>query len=180
MCYIISTPSWLRFCGRSMKSKSRVGVGYDVHPLIPGRKLVLGGIDIPFEKGLSGWSDADVLTHAIIDALLGAAALGDIGSYFPPGEPQYKDISSLTLLKRVRDELAKNDWQVGNVDATIVAEQPRLRDFIDSIRQQLSQTLGIALSQVSVKASTSAQLGFIGRGEGIAAYAVAVIEGIAD
>jgi len=161
-----------------MKSKSRVGVGYDVHPLTPGRKLVLGGIDIPYEKGLSGWSDADVLTHAIIDALLGAAALGDIGSHFPPGEPQYKDISSLTLLKKVRDELAKNGWQVDNVDATIVAEQPRLRDFIDKMRQQLSQTLGIAPSQVSVKASTSAQLGFVGRGEGVAAYAVALIESV--
>ncbi len=163
-----------------MESKSRVGVGYDVHPLIPRRKLVLGGIDIPFAKGLSGWSDADVLTHAIIDALLGAAALGDIGSHFPPGEPQYKDISSLTLLKRVRDELAKNGWQVDNIDATIVAEQPRLRDFIGSMRQQLSQTLGIALSQVSVKASTSAQLGFVGRGEGMAAYAVALIERISN
>jgi len=158
----------------------RVGIGYDVHPLTPGRKLVLGGIDIPFAKGLSGWSDADVLTHAIIDALLGAAALGDIGSHFPPGEPQYKDISSLTLLKRVREELAKNGWRVDNVDATIVAEQPRLRDFIDSMRQQLSQTLGIAPSQVSVKASTSARLGFIGRGEAIAAYAVALIESISN
>jgi len=161
-----------------MKSKSRVGVGYDVHPLTSGRKLVLGGIDIPYEKGLSGWSDADVLTHAIIDALLGAAALGDIGSHFPPDEPQYKDISSLTLLKKVRDELAKNGWQVDNVDATIVADQPRLRDFIDKMRQQLSQTLGIAPSQVSVKASTSAQLGFVGRGEGVAAYAVALIESV--
>jgi len=158
----------------------RVGIGYDVHPLTPGRKLVLGGIDIPFAKGLSGWSDADVLTHAIIDALLGAAALGDIGSHFPPDEPQYKDISSLTLLKRVREELAKNGWRVDNVDATIVAEQPRLRDFIDSMRQQLSQTLGIAPSQVSVKASTSARLGFIGRGEAIAAYAVALIESISN
>ena len=158
----------------------RVGIGYDVHPLTPGRKLVLGGIDIPFAKGLSGWSDADVLTHAIIDALLGAAALGDIGSHFPPDEPQYKDISSLTLLKRVREELAKNGWRVDNVDATIVAEQPRLRDFIDSMRQQLSLTLGIAPSQVSVKASTSARLGFIGRGEAIAAYAVALIESISN
>ena len=158
----------------------RVGIGYDVHPLTSGRRLVLGGVDIPFNKGLSGWSDADVLTHAIIDALLGAAALGDIGSHFPPGEPQYKDISSLTLLKRVRDKLAENSWQIVNVDATIVAEQPKLRDFIDQMRQQLSQTLGIALSQVGVKASTSARLGFVGRGEGIAAFAVALIEGISD
>jgi len=158
----------------------RVGIGYDVHPLTPERRLVLGGVDIPFDKGLSGWSDADVLTHAIIDALLGAAALGDIGSHFPPGEPQYKSISSLVLLKRVRDKLAENSWQIDNVDATIVAEQPKLRDFIDQMRHQLSQTLGIALSRVSVKASTSAQLGFVGRGEGIAAYAVALIESISD
>jgi 2-C-methyl-D-erythritol 2,4-cyclodiphosphate synthase len=159
-----------------MSSKMHVGIGYDVHPLISGRRLVLGGVDIPFNKGLSGWSDADVLTHAIIDALLGAAALGDIGSLFPPGEPQYKDISSLGLLKRVRDKLAENSWQVVNVDATIVAERPRLRDFIDRMRQQLSQMLGIALNQVSVKASTSARLGFVGRGEGIAAWAVALLE----
>ena len=158
----------------------RVGIGYDVHPLLSGRRLVLGGVDVPFHKGLGGWSDADVLIHAIIDALLGAAALGDIGSHFPPGEPQYRDISSLTLLERVRDKLKENSWQVVNVDATIVAEQPRLRDFIDRMRQQLSQTLGIALSQVGVKASTSAQLGFVGRGEGVAACAVALIENISD
>lgn len=158
----------------------RVGVGYDVHPLTQGRKLVLGGIDIPFDKGLDGWSDADVLTHAVMDALLGAAALGDIGSHFPPGEPQYKDISSLALLKRVGDKLREHGWQVGNVDATIVAEQPKLRDFINGMRHQLSQTLGIALSQVSIKASTSARLGFVGRGEGMAAYAVALIESISN
>jgi len=160
-----------------MSGKMRAGIGYDVHPLVPGRKLVLGGIEIPFDKGLSGWSDADALTHAVIDALLGAAALGDIGSHFPPGEPQYKDISSLTLLKRVRDKLTENGWQISNIDATIVAEQPKLRDFIDGMRQRLSQTLGIAISQVSVKASTSARLGAVGRGEGIAALAVALIEG---
>ena len=156
----------------------RVGIGYDVHPLTSGRQLVLGGINIPFDKGLSGWSDADVLTHAIIDALLGAAALGDIGSHFPPGEPQYKDISSLVLLKRVRDRLDEDGWQVSNLDATIVAEQPKLRDFIDAMRQQVSQTLGIEISRVSVKASTSAQLGFVGRGEGIAAWAAAMIQGV--
>jgi len=158
----------------------RVGIGYDVHSLTSGRRLVLGGVDIPFNIGLNGWSDADVLTHAIIDALLGAAALGDIGSHFPPGEPEYQGISSLTLLKRVRDRLTENSWQVVNIDATIVAERPKLSDFIDRMRQQLSQVLGIALSQVSVKASTSDQLGFIGRGEGIAAGAIALIEGIAD
>ncbi len=158
----------------------RIGIGFDAHPLTPGRRLVLGGVDIPFDKGLSGWSDADVLTHAIIDALLGAAAWGDIGSHFPPGEPQYKDISSLVLLKRVREELAEKGWRIENVDATIVAEQPKLGDFIDRMRQQLSQALGIAVSQVSVKASTSAQLGFVGRGEGIAAWAVAMIEGVSS
>ena len=160
-----------------MNGKTRAGIGYDVHPLVPGRMLVLGGIEIPFDKGLSGWSDADVLTHAVMDALLGAAALGDIGSHFPPGDPQYRDISSLILLERVKEKLAENSWQVVNIDATVMAERPRLRDFIDRMRGQLSQTLGIDISQVSVKASTSARLGFIGREEGIAAYAVALIEG---
>ena len=163
-----------------MHNKMRAGIGYDVHPLVTGRKLVLGGIDVRFDKGLSGWSDADALTHAIIDALLGAAALGDIGSHFPPGEPQYKDISSLALLERVREELAANGWQVVNIDATILAESPKLGDYIDRMRRQLSQTLGVSTSQVSVKASTSNSLGFIGRGEGIAAYAVALIEGGKD
>lgn len=156
----------------------RVGTGYDVHPLTPGRRLVLGGINIPFDRGLSGWSDADALTHAIIDALLGAAALGDIGSHFPPGEPQYKDISSLVLLERVRNKLTEKGWQIENIDATVVAEQPKLSDFIDQMRQQLSQTLDIAPDQVSVKASTSARLGFMGRGEGIAVWAVAMIASI--
>ena len=155
----------------------RIGIGYDVHPLTAGRQLVLGGVEIPFAKGLSGWSDADALTHAIIDALLGAASLGDIGSHFPPGEPEYKDISSLVLLKRTMAMLKENGWHVVNIDATIVAERPKLREFIDRMRGQLSQTLGIAVSEVSVKASTSAQLGSIGGGEGIAAWAVALLEG---
>ena len=161
-----------------MKSRVRVGVGYDVHSLTPGRRLVLGGVEIPFDRGLNGWSDADVLTHAVIDALLGAAALGDIGSHFPPGEPQYKGISSLTLLAVVRDKLAESGWQVDNIDATIVAEKPELREFIDGMRKQLSQALGVAMGQVSVKASTSEGLGFVGRGEGIAAHAVALIASI--
>ena len=158
----------------------RIGIGYDVHPLTPERRLVLGGVEIPFDRGLSGWSDADVLTHAIIDALLGAAALGDIGSHFPPGEPQYKDISSLILLEQVRDKLAENDWRIENIDATIVAEEPKLGGFISAMRQKLSQTLGIAPGQVNIKASTSARSGFIGRGEGMAACAVALLEGISD
>ncbi|MDP3880009.1 MAG: 2-C-methyl-D-erythritol 2,4-cyclodiphosphate synthase [Dehalococcoidales bacterium] len=153
----------------------RVGIGYDVHPLVPGRRLVLGGVVIPFYLGLGGWSDADVLTHAIIDALLGAASLGDIGSHFPPGEPEYKDISSLVLLERTTVRLAENGWRVNNIDATVVAEEPKLRDFIEPIRRQLSQTLGITAGQVSVKASTSSRLGFVGQGEGIAVYAVATV-----
>ena len=159
-----------------MENKLRIGIGYDVHPLTLGRRLVLGGVDIPFDRGLSGWSDADVLTHAIIEALLGAAALGDIGSHFPPGEPEYKDISSLVLLERTKDKLTENGWLINNIDATIIAERPRLRDFIDRIRERLSQTLDIVMSQVSVKASTSAQLGFIGRGEGMATWAVALLK----
>ena len=158
----------------------RVGIGYDVHPLTQGRRLVLGGVAVPFERGLSGWSDADVLTHAIIDALLGAAALGDIGGHFPPGEAEYKDISSLVLLGRARDELAKNGWQVGNIDATIVAEQPRLSSFIGEMRRKLSQTLSIDMSRLSIKASSSARLGFVGNGEGIEAQAVALIEAISS
>jgi 2-C-methyl-D-erythritol 2,4-cyclodiphosphate synthase len=160
-----------------MTNKLRIGIGYDVHPMTSGRRLVLGGIDIPFALGLSGWSDADVLTHAIMDALLGAAALGDIGSHFPPGEPEYKDISSLTLLKATRDKLEDGGFKIVNVDATIIAEKPKLGDFIDQMRLKLSQTLGVAPSQVSVKASTTNGLGLVGRGEGIAACAVAMVEG---
>ena len=158
----------------------RVGIGYDVHPFAQGRRLVLGGVAVPFESGLSGWSDADVLTHAIIDALLGAAALGDIGGHFPPGEAEYKDISSLVLLGRARDELAKNGWQVGNIDATIVAEQPRLSSFIGEMRRKLSETLGIDVGRLSIKASSSARLGFVGNGEGIEAQAIALIEAISS
>ncbi len=163
-----------------MNGKTRVGIGYDVHPLVPGRKLVLGGIEIPYDKGLSGWSDADTLTHTIIDALLGAAALGDIGSHFPPGELEYKDISSLVLLEKINGELASNGWRVVNIDTTILAESPKMKDFIPPMRRKLSQTLKIDISQVSVKASTANGLGFIGRGEGIAAYAAAIIEGGKD
>ena len=155
----------------------RIGTGYDAHPLVAGRRLVLGGIEIPFEKGLDGWSDADALTHAIIDALLGAAALGDIGSHFPPGDLAYKDISSLKLLKIVKEKLAEKGWLIDNIDATVVAVQPRLRDFIDPMRKTLSRTLSIKMEQVSVKASTSNGLGFAGRGEGIAAQAIALISG---
>jgi len=154
----------------------RVGIGYDVHALVPGRRLVLGGVEVPFERGLSGWSDADVLTHAVIDALLGAAALGDIGNHFPPGDPEYHDISSLVLLERVRDELAEQGWRVGNIDTTIVAERPKLGGFVDRMREQLGRVLGIEAGRVSIKATTSERLGFTGREEGIAVWAVALLE----
>ena len=154
----------------------RVGIGYDVHAFTTGRRLVLGGVDIPFEKGLEGWSDADVLTHAIMDALLGAAALGDIGSHFPPGEPEYRNISSVVLLEHVRDKLDEGGWKVGNIDATVVAERPRLSDYIGEMRKQLSRALGVEVGCISIKASTSEGLGFTGRGEGIAAVAVALLE----
>jgi 2-C-methyl-D-erythritol 2,4-cyclodiphosphate synthase len=153
----------------------RVGIGYDVHRLAPGHRLVLGGVEVASQQGLIGWSDADVLTHAVIDALLGAAAMGDIGRHFPPGDPQYKDISSLVLLQRVRDMLGEAGWRVGNIDATIVAEQPKLGSYIDAMRQKLGQALNIAAGSVSVKASTSEQLGFAGREEGMVAWAVATI-----
>lgn len=159
-----------------MSDNLRVGIGYDVHALSAGRRLVLGGVEVPFELGLSGWSDADVLTHAVMDALLGAAALGDIGRHFPPGDPQYKDISSLTLLAKVKALLAEKGWQVNNLDATIIAERPRLSDYINDMREKLCQTLGIDIERVSVKASTSDGLGFTGRGEGIATYAVAALK----
>jgi len=154
----------------------RVGIGYDVHRLAPERRLVLGGVEVPSPQGLIGWSDADILTHAVIDALLGAAAMGDIGRHFPPGDPQYKDISSLILLERVRDMLKDAGWRVGNIDAIIVAEQPKLKDYIDGMRQNLARTLGIDVGLVSVKANTSEQLGFAGREEGMVAWAVAAID----
>lgn len=157
-------------------SKIRVGIGYDVHALTTGRKLVLGGVDIPFDKGLSGWSDADVVTHAVMDAMLGAAALADIGTHFPSGDPQFKDVSSLVLLGKVKALLAKAGWQVNNIDSIIVAERPRLREYVDKMRQKLSGALGIDVSQVSIKAGTSEHLGFVGREEGIAAYAIVSVE----
>ena len=161
-----------------MSDNLRVGIGYDVHALSAGRRLVLGGVEVPFELGLSGWSDADVLTHAVMDALLGAAALGDIGRHFPPGDPQYKGISSLTLLAKVKALLAEKGWQVNNLDATIIAERPRLSEYINDMREKLCQALGIDIERVSVKASTSDGLGFTGRGEGIATYAVAALKEI--
>jgi 2-C-methyl-D-erythritol 2,4-cyclodiphosphate synthase len=154
----------------------RVGIGYDVHPLIQGKRLVLGGVEIPFDKGLDGHSDADVLVHAIIDALLGATGLGDIGTHYPSSDPQYKDISSVTLLRQTTGVVKSHGWRVGNVDATIVAEQPLLSPFIPRMRQIIGETLGIAVGQVGVKSTTSKGLGFLGKGEGIAAHAVVLVE----
>ena len=154
----------------------RVGIGFDTHPLVTGRKLVLGGVEVPFAMGLGGWSDADVLTHAVMDALLGAAALGDIGVHFPPGQPEYEEISSLFLLDKVVEKLEERGYRVVNVDTTVVAEKPRLRQYIDDMRHNLYHVLGIEMENISVKASTANGLGEIGRGEGIAAYAVALIE----
>lgn len=163
-----------------MNSNLRIGIGYDVHALVTGRKLVLGGVEIPFNKGLEGWSDADVLAHAVIDALLGAAALGDIGQHFPPGEPEYSGISSIVLLEQVVEKLEEEGCKVVNIDATVVAERPRLREYIDDMRHNLSHVLGLDMESVSVKASTNNGIGDIGRGEGIAAMAVALIEGGKD
>jgi len=159
-----------------MSRKTRIGLGYDVHPLVSGRKLVLGGVFIPFQKGLDGWSDADVLVHAVMDALLGAAALGDIGTHFPPGRPENRNVSSLVLLAKVKSLLDEKDWHIGNIDVMILAEQPRLKDYMEAMTRNLAQVLGIEPSDVSLKAGTSEKLGFIGRGEGIAVQAIALIE----
>lgn len=159
-----------------MAKKIRVGLGYDVHPLIAGRKLVLGGIEIPFSKGLNGWSDADVLIHAVMDALLGAAALGDIGTHFPPGDVKYKNISSLDLLARVKELLDAGRWRVGNVDVMIMAEAPKLKDYMPRMAQNIARALAVQVEDISIKAGTNEKLGFIGRGEGIAVQAVALLE----
>lgn len=154
----------------------RVGSGYDVHRLVEGRKLILGGVEIPHSKGLLGHSDADVLLHAICDALLGAATLGDIGRHFPDSDCQYKDINSLLLLERVGQILKEESYAVINIDSTIVAQEPRLASYIDEMRANIAKTLGLAVKQVNVKATTTEQLGFEGRKEGISAQAVALIE----
>ncbi len=159
-----------------MATSSRIGVGHDVHRLVAGRRLVLGGVDIPFEKGLDGWSDADALIHAIIDALLGAAGLGDIGRHFPPGVAEYKGIPSLRLLDRTKEKLAADGWKAGNIDATIIAEKPRLSGYMDEMRRKVADALGILATQVNVKAGTNEGMGFTGRGEGIEVIAVALIE----
>lgn len=153
----------------------RVGVGYDVHALVEGRALILGGVEVPFERGLLGHSDADVVAHAIGDALLGAAALGDIGRHFPDTDAQYLGVSSLRLLERIVHALGEAGFRPSNVDVTVVAERPKLAPYIGRMREHIGTVLGLTADCVSVKATTSEGLGFPGRGEGIAAYAVAMI-----
>ncbi len=154
----------------------RIGHGYDVHALVEGRRLILGGVEIPHERGLAGHSDADVLIHAICDALLGAAGLGDIGRHFPDSDPQYSDIDSRILLRRVRDLLKERGWHTVNIDATVIAQAPKLAPFIETMRGNLAADLGLDDDRVNVKATTTEWLGFIGREEGVAVEAVALIE----
>ncbi len=158
----------------------RIGTGYDVHRLTEDRLLILGGVTIPYEKGLLGHSDADVLVHAIMDALLGAAALGDIGKHFPDSDPEYKGISSMKLLSHVRGLLEQNGYLVGNIDSTIVAQAPKLAAFLPQMIENIAEVLGIDPSQVSVKATTEERLGFTGSGEGIAAQAVCLLNSVRD
>lgn len=153
----------------------RIGMGYDVHRLTEGRKLIMGGVEIPYEKGLLGHSDADVLIHAIMDALLGAAALGDIGKHFPDTDPAYKGISSIELLKRVGEQLEENRFLIENIDATIIAQAPKMRPHIDQMRENIAAALGIETGQVNVKATTEEGLGFTGTGEGISSQAICML-----
>jgi 2-C-methyl-D-erythritol 2,4-cyclodiphosphate synthase len=154
----------------------RIGFGYDVHRLEEGLPLVLGGVAVPYGRGLKGHSDADVLVHAVMDALLGAMGEGDIGAHFPDTDPEYKGIASTDLLYRVGNLLARKGYSIGNIDATVVAEKPVLAEYIPRMRQTIARILGIPSGQVSVKATTTEGLGFCGRGEGMAAYAVALLE----
>jgi 2-C-methyl-D-erythritol 2,4-cyclodiphosphate synthase len=153
----------------------RIGQGFDVHALTEGRSLILGGVEIPYDRGLAGHSDADVLIHAICDALLGAAALGDIGRHFPDNDPRYKNIDSRELLRNVIEQLVQRQLVVGNLDCTIVAQAPKLAPYIDAMRDHLAHDLGVAHDRINIKATTTEHLGFTGRGEGIAAFAVVLL-----
>lgn len=163
-----------------MEKIMRIGQGYDVHRLTEGRKLILGGVEIPYEKGLLGHSDADVLIHAIMDALLGAAALGDIGQHFPDTDEQYKGISSIMLLERVGELLRQNGCLIENIDSTIIAQKPKLLSYRPKMEENISRALGLEKSQISVKATTEEGLGFTGAGEGIAAQAMCLLSSVAD
>ncbi len=158
----------------------RVGMGYDVHKLAEGRDLILGGVTIPYEKGLLGHSDADVLLHAVMDALLGAAALGDIGKHFPDTDEAYRGISSLELLKRVAQLVEGECCMIENIDATIIAQRPKMRDFIPDMEKNIAEALGIDIKQVNVKATTEEGLGFTGAGEGISAQAICALSSMYD
>jgi 2-C-methyl-D-erythritol 2,4-cyclodiphosphate synthase len=153
----------------------RIGNGYDIHQLVPDRPLILGGVRIPHSLGLLGHSDADVLTHAIMDALLGALGLGDIGHYFPPSDPKWKGADSIVLLAQVLALIQAQGWLIGNIDSTIVAEQPKLKPHLKSMRSSLAKALAIDLEQISIKATTNEKLGPVGREEGICAYAIALL-----
>ncbi len=157
---------------------TRIGFGFDVHKLTEGRKLILGGVDIPFEKGLLGHSDADVLVHAICDSLLGAAALGDIGKHFPDTDMRFKGISSIELLKNVGILLKQNGFGVGNIDTTLVLEKPKIIPYVDQMQKNIAEALKISENQISIKATTNEGMGFIGVGEGAVAYAVTIITSI--
>ena len=154
----------------------RVGLGYDVHKLVEGRDLILGGVQIPYEKGLLGHSDADVLVHAIMDALLGAAALGDIGKHFPDTDPQYKGISSIALLEHVGHLLEESDDVIENIDATIIAQSPKMAPHIAAMREKVAEALGISVEQINIKATTEEGLGFTGTGEGISSQAICALK----
>lgn len=158
----------------------RIGMGYDVHRLVEGRKLIMGGVDIPYEKGLLGHSDADVLLHAIMDALLGAAALGDIGKHFPDTDESYKGASSIELLKAVGRMLDENNYIIENIDATIIAQKPKMRPYIDAMRQNIAEALNINMNQINVKATTEEGLGFTGTGEGISSQAVCSLNTVSN
>lgn len=158
----------------------RIGQGYDVHRLVEGRKLIIGGVDIPYEKGLLGHSDADVLLHAVMDALLGAAALGDIGQHFPDSDGRYKGISSIALLKEVGKILQENGYMIENIDSTVIAQRPKLLPYRPQMAENIAAALGIEKEQVSVKATTEEGLGFTGTGEGISAQAIALLSSVAD
>ena len=154
----------------------RIGHGYDVHRLVEGRKLIIGGVDIPYEKGLLGHSDADVLAHAIMDALLGAAALGDIGKLFPDNDPAYEGADSMKLLARVAEVLDEKGYAIGNIDATVIAQKPKLAPYIEQMRRRMAEVCGIDMEQLSVKATTEEKLGFTGNMEGLRCHAVCLLE----
>lgn len=158
----------------------RIGMGYDVHRLVENRKLVLGGVEIPFEKGLLGHSDADVLVHAVMDALLGAAALGDIGKHFPDTDEQYRGISSIVLLRRVAELLEEKCFVIENIDATVIAQRPKLLPYMEQMRENIAESLSLTKDRVNIKATTEEGLGFTGNGQGISAQAICLLQPLAD